>query len=324
MQLSRNEGHPDHGGSTQRCGHCDADVLFLSTCPACGMPTGNGESPATYGNGKLLPFAPVGPARKGPEMAQVLTLADAARARNNALEEQLVKTWREPPTHRPRSDDWNAGRSAGARVPGSDKKLRSGRKRLVLFACLGAALVAGAVGLGLSESLSSPPTSNSTTALTPTRFDAGGAAFEALFPSVPITVSQRLSFAGRPYVAYSYATEQGSTALSVGVYALPIGPIPPGVTQESLARGFLRSAGSAGSVGDARARAGATTRVGNLPGVTIAGTGGSGTAAAGTLVFDGHILYEILAVGPANGLAASLQHFQAHFRVVDWRYGFRA
>jgi hypothetical protein len=282
--------------SLQVCAVCDADVLFLTTCPACGTPTGS----------------TVAPARTTGQTGQVLSYAEAARARSRTpLPDELTRAWQAPaPRTRPatKSDDWTASGS------GRKRTLRLARP----LAAIGALLV---VALGISvavtqladhhsNSLLSPP------ALTPPqRYVTSGLPFEATFPATPVVSHDQLLLLKLPYTATVYSATSGSSTVSIGVYPLPLGK-----AGHFSVRDFVRSflAASDSTPAGTTLKAEGITKVHGMAEVSLATTTSGGRSAGfGTLVLDGHIAYEILAIGPASTVDSTFQQVMRHFRIVN-------
>lgn len=308
------------GVAAQRCAVCDADVLFLPVCPACGSPTGNDGVP---------PPPPVAPppiawppeaTGGGGQMGTMVSFADAARKRNHgALPDQLVRAWAPPPgalvSPSSRADDFAVARRHRTIVPA-----RRGR---VLLGAAVAVVLAAALGLQLSHldrqpAAGIPPHGSAPAA--PSRYEAGGLPFTAAFPVAPTLSHEHLSLLGLGYVASSYTAESSGTVLSVGVYPLPVGfghPVPVA----TFVRNFLRIEGVERP--GTSVSAGAMTKMQGLDAAMLAGTSDGGRVATfGAIVLDGHVVYELLATGPATTVEGTFGTFLARFRIVDPALGF--
>lgn len=315
-------------GSSQRCAVCDADVLFLSVCPACGSPTGNATAAAAPGAvaaSVAAPAAAAAAAGPGARMGQMVSFADAARARNKtALPDELIKAWQPvPPVRHPRRDEFVAA-SSSSRWRGGSRRSR------ILAAAAAIVVAAAAVGVQLSHGTVAPPGHDALTHGTApaarsthasgsgpamSRYEAAGMPFSAAFPSAASMSRQHLRLLHLPYVATSYTSISAGTMVSVGVYPLPIrfgARVPLG----TFVRSFLRLSGVVPP--GSKVSAGHMTKLQGLDSVMVAGTADGGLSATfGAIVLDGHIVYEVLATGPATSVDQTFQKFLARFRIAD-------
>jgi hypothetical protein len=308
------------GVAAQRCAVCDADVLFLAVCPACGSPTGSEGLPPPRPAAPPPVAWPPAAVDGGHQMATMVSFADAARKRNQgALPDQLVRAWAPPPgavvSRSSSADDFAVARRHRTLVPA--------RKGRVLLGVAVAVALATALGLQLSHlgrpAAGGTPTHGSAPAA-PSRYEAGGLPFTAAFPVAPTLSHEHLSLLGLGYVASSYTAESSGTVLSVGVYPLPVGfghPVPAA----TFVRTFLRLDGV--EPPGTSVSAGAMTKIQGLDAAMLAGTADGGRVATfGAIVLDGHIVYELLATGPATTVDRTFGTFLAHFRIVDPALGF--
>lgn len=308
------------GVAAPRCAVCDADVLFLAVCPACGSPTGNdGRPPPPPAAPPPVAWPPAAVAG-GDQMGVMVSFADAARMRNRAaLPEALVRAWAPVPGTGPSpsssGDDFAVARRRRALLPS--------RRSLALLVAAVVVALAAAIGLQLFHlagrpAAGIPPQRSSPVAVS--RYEAGGLAFMAAFPVGPTLSHEHLSLLGLGYVASSYTAESAGTLLSVGVYPLPVGfgrPVPAA----TFVRNFLRLDGVEPS--GSSVSAGAMTKIEGLDAAMLAGTADGGRSATfGAIVLDGHIVYELLATGPATTVDQTFKRFLAHFRIVDPALGF--
>jgi hypothetical protein len=309
------------GVAAQRCAVCDADVLFLVVCPACGSPTGNdGRTPPPPPAPPPVAWPPAG-VDGGAKTGTMVSFADAARIRNGgALPDRLVQAWAPVPgtgmSPSASGDDFAVARRRRTTLVSS----RSGLVVLgvVVVVALAAALGLQLAHLGRQPADGIPPQGSNPPAVS--RYEAGGLPFTAAFPVAPTLSHERLSLLGLGYVASSYTAESSGTVLSVGVYPLPVGFGTP-VPAATLVRNFLRLDGAEPS--GTSVSAGAMTKIDGLDAAMLAGTADGGRVASfGALVLDGHVVYELLVTGPATTVDQTFGTFLARFRIVDPELGF--
>ncbi len=280
----------------QVCAVCDADVLFLPKCPACGTPTGSTVAPPSAGG----------------QTGQVLSYAEAARARSRTvLPDELTRAWQPPaPSGRAahRSDDWTASGSAAKRT------LRRARPLAAIAVVLAIAIAISIAVTQASDhhtaSVLSPPVLSS-----PQRYVATGLPFEATFPTKPVVSHDQLRLLNLPYTATVYSATAGSSTVSIGIYPLPLGK-PGHFSVGAFVRNFL-GAGGVTPAGTTLSSDGITKVDGMATVFLAATTDGGASAGFGRLVLDGHIAYEILAIGPATTIDSTFQQVMRHFRIVN-------
>ncbi len=288
------DGENRHPG---RCRVCDADILFLSSCPACGAPS---DSP---------PKGALDPAGAGPAVAAGSVLGDGARSRTPQPAGRPPLSPVPGSSGRPMrpSDEWTTA---------ADRAVTGRARRLTIALGLVAALAVGAglVASGLTSRIRQP---GATPNLLPPRlFRGGGFPFTASLPSAPATSHTRLVLANRRYVATVYSSAAGGVTASIGVYPFPVGS-PARFHLRSFVSAFLAK-GSAQRGGLSMAR---TTRVEGMKAVPLTGVGGR-AGGIGMVVLDGHVAYEVLVLGPSRLAAPLFREVMAHFRVAHPSLGF--
>lgn len=302
----------------QRCRVCDADVLFLATCPACGTPT-RADTPLA-----VVPAPSKQDDLSDERSAETIRLsfAEAARARAKAhapLPQELLRAWqpvpdRSQPAAKP--DEWLSATRRG-RVKGQAKLSSKRRNWLIGLAVL--AVVAIGTPLGLKEfSANNAQHKLSAPALIPEQtYTPGGYPISARFPTVPSVVRVPLSLAGSSYTATIYTSTSGSTAVTIGVYPFPIGKLTT-TSPAAFLRGFIKG----GAISTAHLHDGGQTVVEGLPAARLAATIHGGTLADfGVMVLDGHYAVEVLASGPATTVDKTFQQVMSNFRIDEPQKG---
>ncbi len=293
-------GETRHPG---RCRVCDADILFLSTCPACGAPADTAPTP----DGALHRAGP-GPV-PATGSAQVVRLGDATRPRSRTPQAAGRAPARAAPASSGRPtrppDEWTA--AAPARTGGA--KRLTAALGLVAVLAIGAGLVASGLSSRARQQGATP------SLLAPRSFRAGGFPFTAALPSAPAASHNHLRLAAKGYVATVYSSASDGVTVSIGVYPFPVGS-PAGFHLRSFVSAFLTKSAQHGTLSMAR-----TTRFDGVKAVRLAGVGGR-TGGIGMVVLDGHVAYEVLVLGPSS-LAVPLFHeVMAHFRIAHPSLGF--
>lgn len=255
-------------------------------------------------------------------MGQMVNFQDAARARQKSgLPEELLRAWQPPATDRrsPKSDDWSSTNGAGTQV-------RRLRRPLALLAAA-AVVIAGASIAAVELTSHGNPLSSTGTGsggapkfAAPARYHARGFPFVASFPSKPTVSHQKLHLLRLPYTATTYTAQDGSTSISVGVYPLPVGN-PLNYHLHQFVHAFVNTSGTAPA--GATVHAGAVSTFQGVKAVSLAGTADGGTSAGfGLIVLDGHVAYEILAIGPSSSVDSTFRSALKHFRIVKPSLGF--
>jgi hypothetical protein len=294
--------------SEQRCPKCDADVLFLSTCPHCGTRIRELGLPLN-----VLPFG--APPARGTPAAQT----NQRVPRKSGIPDELIRAW-DRPAQAPSRKAVKA-RDEFALGNGRSSVSHAVRNRgLKVF--LGAAVAIGAVAAGamaLNGHKSSPPAQ---AASTPVQFSATVSQlnFQETFPATPTVLHTPARFDGRPYVVTSYSANAGTNDLIVSVLPFPVGK-PPKTGAYKFLKGFVAHQNIVPNAG--RLHAGRATRVEGLPSAWLAATANGGNwALFGVIILDGHVAWEVLEIGPATSVTSNFQQALKSFLIANPRKSF--
>jgi hypothetical protein len=341
----------DLGVNDLRCRACDADVLFLSTCPNCGAPTnrdsyekpskrgggrsGGGGSAAVAGGGTRGSASAgsasgaggrSGTGRAGRSGAASVIGASSAVGTSAAFGPSSAAGGRTGCSSTAGAADRNAIPAALLRA-WEQPKASKGPSRLgqVRWRKLGAVsaliVVLGVAGATVAitraahppTAATSSPLTRPAAATTPRIFAGEGFPFIAQFPVTPVISSQQAVFAGRSYTETTYTGSSLRSDVVVTVRPFPIGK-PMGTAQTFL----RRLAGRQVSTKGVRLRSGATTKVQGLPAVWIASTSEGGNFGTfGVIILDGHVAFEVIVGGPATTVTFTFSHVMHGFRIID-------
>jgi hypothetical protein len=324
----------DLGVNDLRCRACDADVLFLSTCPNCGAPTNRDsyEKPSKRGGGRSgggVSAAVAGGGMRGSASAGSASGAGgrtggsstaggssggssaaggrtggsstAGAADRNAIPAALLRAWEQPKAFK--------GPSRLGQVRW--RKLGAVSALIIVLGVAGAAVAITRAAHPPTAATSSPVTRPA--AITPRIFAGEGFPFIAQFPVTPVISSQQAVFAGRSYTETTYTGSSLQSDVVVTVSPFPIGK--PMWTAQTFLR---RLAGRQVSTKGVRLRSGATTKVQGLPAVWIASTSEGGNFGTfGVIILDGHVAFEVIVGGPATTVTFTFSHVMHGFRIID-------
>ncbi|MHB8243733.1 MAG: hypothetical protein ACYDGN_00065 [Acidimicrobiales bacterium] len=292
----------------QRCGICDADVLFLTVCPACGAPVGS-----------RVPVLTDAASSERPQPARVSSFAEVARAQSRTpLPEQLIRAWEPPGPRRtpPRPDEWTSGgKRRHLRRTTSVPRSRLSVVLLIALVVLGGSIAALQLSNRAGHGRLGPPMLTS-----PRIYDMSGNPFQAAFPSHPTTRALPLHLLRLRYTASLYSSISGSSTVMVGVYPLPVGN-PKNFRSGPLIRTLLATAGSVSA--GTTLHGGVSATIQGLRSEWIATTTSGGQRSSfGVLVLDGHVVYEVLVTGPATTADITFHRFLRHFKITNPAGGF--
>lgn len=290
-----------------RCRQCDADVLFLSTCPHCGASTGKPEPPVLRQTAAVPPV---------PAVIVPPALAESARPQNRAVKSglpvELTRAWQGPQDRRSRTDEWTAAREGERGHNLASKGSHQVTSKRLLGAVFAALVALGAVAVGVSVATHTQQPVQSLTRV-PQTFNAAGWVFQANFPSTPSAARLGASLYGKHYTETFYTSTSATDDMTVAVVPFPVGM--PTMSADAFLRGFV---GKAPKAGGGHLRTGRATEIQGLPSLWLAATGDGGNMATfGVVILDGHVAYEILVTGSAVSVNTAFSAAVHSFRIVD-------